>query len=333
MDSAVAAALLLEQGFSVFAFFLLMAQLDPALEIRRAQAVAAQLAIPLRVIDLSLEFKKEVVDYFCQGYLRGTTPNPCVVCNPAIKCGRLATAVCPEYGDRLATGHYARITGDQAEGFRLLQGRDKGKDQSYFLCGLRREQLGRLLFPLGEMTKAQVCERAAKLGLDACHGRESQDICFLGRRSVADFLAARAGMDFVPGEIVDRDGLVLGVHHGLYHYTVGQRRGLGIPAPAPYYVLALDVERNRLVVGGEDELRRKRFAVTGVNWISGRSPVLPGEFLVKIRYRHPGAPALIDMVNDELVVDFREGQRAVTPGQFAVFYDGPEVVGCGEIRR
>jgi tRNA-specific 2-thiouridylase len=332
VDSAVAAALLLEQGCLVTGFFLVLAQPDQTEEIERAQAVAAQLAIPLKLIDLSTEFKKEIVDYFCHGYLHGITPNPCVVCNRVIKCGILASLTCPP-ADKLATGHYARISEDSKKCFWLLKGRDKTKDQSYFLCGLNQQQLGRLVFPLGEMTKDEVYERAAELGLADCHGRESQDICFLDSRDVADFLADQAQAGWQTGKIVDRAGQVLAAHKGLFRYTVGQRRGLGIPDTTPYYVLELDAAANRLIVGKEDELWQKKFSVTGVNWISGVAPHLPAVFMVKIRYRHPGALAELSFIDNKLVVNFKESQRAVTPGQFAVFYDDDKVIGSGEISR
>ena len=330
VDSAVAAALLLEQGFAVTAFFLMMSQPDSAAEMDRAVSVAAKLAIPLQVIDLTTEFKKNIIDYFCRAYLNGITPNPCIVCNQLIKCGVSASLTCPP-ADKLATGHYARISNDNKKSFRLLKGRDKAKDQSYFLCGLNQEQLGRLVFPLGDITKKQVYEQAKNLGLNSCHGRESQDICFLGRQSVADFLADQTSTIHPAGEIVDRTGRVLAEHQGLYHYTVGQRRGLGIPDATPYYVLELDVAENRLIVGKEDDLWQKQFSVAKANWISGVLPPLPTIFMVKIRYRHPGAPAELNFIEDKLVVNFQESQRAVTPGQFAVFYDGDEVVGSGEI--
>jgi tRNA-specific 2-thiouridylase len=331
VDSTVAAAILKQEGYDVFGVFMILAQPDLQDQLDRVREVASKLDVPLETVDLSQEFRKEVLGYFCNSYLQGRTPNPCVVCNPAIKCGYFLNAVCPESADKLATGHYARIDSDGQGQYRLLKGRDIGKDQSYFLCGLGQRQLARLVFPLGGLSKDEVYRRAEDLGFSDFHGQESQDVCFLESRSVADFLADQDLSLPGKGEIVDSAGCHLGEHRGIFHYTIGQRRGLGLCDATPWYVIGLDVAKNQVVAGKEKDLWLDRFVVEKMRWTSGSPAELPAFFDVKIRYRHQGARAEVSLRNDGVEVVFAETQRAITPGQFAVFYDGNEVVGCGEI--
>ena len=335
VDSSVTAALLLQAGAEVRGVFMRLAQ--PAVEHHqaRATAVAAHLGIPLEVIDLGEPFEREVLAYFRAAYFGGHTPNPCVICNQRIKFGLLLEkALAGGRGDLLATGHYARISRDSAGLYHLLKGRDPRKDQSYFLCLLAQIQLARMLFPLGEKTKPEVYGLAAELGLAGRHGQESQDVCFLAAQSAGEFLAHSASaQEEAGGLIVSREGLELGRHRGIHHYTIGQRRGLGLPDATPYYVLALDAARQLVVVGKEEELYRREVRLRGIHWLAGTPPPLPLPCLAKIRYRHPGAPALlkVDQETGGLLLLFNDPQRAATPGQFAVLYQDDEVLGGGEI--
>jgi len=328
VDSSTTAALLLESGARVRGIYMALAQPDLEHQIRRVQGVAAALNIPLEVVDLQAPFAQQVLGYFKTSYAGGRTPNPCVICNRRIKFGLLLDRVL-ETCEYMATGHYARLAKAPDGRVRLLTGLDPKKDQSYFLNQLTQAQLARLCFPLGGQSKTQTREQAAAKGLTGLHGAESQDVCFLKDQSVAQFLD---DLGIKPGPIVTSAGREIGRHQGIHHYTVGQRRGLGIPDATPYYVVRLEADQNTVVVGKEDELWQKTLRVTGVNWSSGTAPLLPRELLVKIRYRHAATPALVsaDPAGGCQVV-FGEPQRAVTPGQFAVFYQDDELLGGGEI--
>ncbi|MDH5524990.1 MAG: tRNA 2-thiouridine(34) synthase MnmA [Desulfobulbaceae bacterium] len=332
VDSSVTAALLKKQGHKVQGVFMALAQPDLDAQIARVKGVADFLGIGLTVVDLAALFKREVLDYFCDSYFAGKTPNPCVVCNRRVKFGGLLDFVRAELAaDLLATGHYARIEADGA-GCRLLKGKDNTKDQSYFLSRLTQAQLARLCFPLGELRKKEVYLLAAELGLSGRHGSESQDVCFLKNQSVADFLAAHSAKSKKTGAIVTVDGRRLGSHQGVCSYTVGQRRGLGIPDATPYYVVGLDPVNNQVIVGKDEDLWHDTLLVAEMNWSAGVAPELPAVFDVKIRYRHGGARAQVIGGDDgRIEVKFVEPQRAITPGQFAVFYQGDQVVGGGEI--
>lgn len=331
VDSSVTAALLRQAGAKVQGVFMRLTERDTRHQEEEARAVAAHLDIPLAVVDLREAFQRQVLDYFAAAYLAGTTPNPCVICNRQIKCGVLLDQMVPCRGELLATGHYARLLSGAHGQRRLLRGRDCRKDQSYFLCRLTRQQLQQLVFPLGDYAKAEVYELAARFGITGRHGAESQDICFLQEQSVADFLASRYPTPSA-GPIVTRAGCRLGTHQGIHRYTIGQRRGLGIPAAEPYYVIALDASKNIVVVGQQADLFQVELLLGEVHWLSGRQPSLPHDYQVKIRYRHEAAPALATEANaGRLRLVFDAPQRAITPGQFAVLYEGDEVVGSGEI--
>ena len=331
VDSSVTAALLKEAGASVTGVFMRLLHQDIRHHEEEARAVADHLGIPLVVVDLHAAFRQEVLDYFVAAYAAGKTPNPCVVCNRRIKAGELLRQVVPRYGELLATGHYARIERDEEGRWQLLRGRDQRKDQSYFLCRLGQDALRQLLFPLGDRAKEEVYQLADQRGIAGRHGQESQDVCFLEGQRVADFVARYGGAAPGNGPLLASDGRVLGTHTGLHCYTIGQRRGLGLPDATPYYVVALDAARNAVIVGKESELYRSSLMVEDVHWQAGAPPVLPGRYLVQIRYRHPATPAQIEVVGRSLRMVFDAPQRAITPGQFAVVYDGERVVGCGEI--
>jgi len=329
VDSSVTAALLQQRGVTVVGVFMLLAQADAEAQAARAQRIANCLGIRLEVVDLAAEFQRQVLDYFTGSYREGKTPNPCVVCNRTIKFGRLR-----DFGRSLgisamATGHYARTLPAVDGRVRLLAGLDPKKDQSYFLCGLGQEHLAGLRFPLGETTKEEVYRVAVGLGLSGLHSAESQDICFLQGRTLTDFFAELPPR---PGDFVTGSGERKGQHQGIHRYTIGQRRGLGLPDATPYYVIGLDPVRNRVIIGKEDDLWRDELVLREMQWTLGLEPPLPGTFMVKIRYRHTAALAMVCPNNaGGYDVKFTDPQRAITPGQFAVLYRGDEVIGGGVI--
>jgi tRNA-specific 2-thiouridylase len=305
-----------------------------------ARAVATFLNIPYYVINLEKQFEAAVVRPFVAGYLAGETPIPCSLCNTEIKFAQFLTTARQIGAERIATGHYARIRRDQKSGrYQLLRGVDRSKDQAYFLFGLTQEQLACTEFPLGEMTKQEVRSIARARRLPVADKPDSQEICFVPTGSYRQFIDAylaeqQRQPESMPGEVVSADGSVLGEHTGIQNFTVGQRKGLGMAVGAPLYVIALDPKKNRVVVGEDRDLFRSRFQVRDVNWIR---PLAAGDAVdahVKIRHNHPGAPARVEAhENGQTSVEFLEPQRAITPGQAAVFYDGDEVVGGGWISQ
>jgi tRNA-specific 2-thiouridylase len=330
VDSTAAVLLLQQAGYRCTGCT--MTLLDGSGAAGDAQAAAGRLDIPFRELDLRRMFGETVVRDFAESYLRGRTPNPCVLCNRVMKFGRLleeADALGCRY---LATGHYARAVkcGDL---FELRKAADPAKDQSYFLYTLTQERLARILFPLGEMRKEQVRELARAAGLDAAGKPESQDICFVPGGDYASVIERLSGTTSAPGDFIGPDGQVLGRHRGIVHYTVGQRRGLGIAWKCPLYVTAVDAERNTVSLGTDDALYRRALEADGVSWISGAAPSSDVSCRVRIRYRHAEQPArVIPTGHDTVRVEFEEPQRAVTPGQSAVFYGGDAVLGGGIIR-
>jgi tRNA-specific 2-thiouridylase len=332
VDSSVTANLLINKGYQVHGFFMALAQPGLDQQIDRVRKVASHLNVSLTVIDLADEFKETVLDYFTSSYFKGKTPNPCVFCNPRIKFGRLLEEIQAAGCDLMATGHYARIVERPDKTFHLLKGLDPKKDQSYFLHRLNQQQLSRILFPLGEQTKKNVYTMAADLGISGVHGAESQDVCFLQDTDVSSFLTQRTSAENASGPVISLDNKEIGRHDGIHCFTVGQRKGLGIPDSTPYYVVALDPAKNAVIVGKKEDLYLGELSVTNVNWTIGKEPDLPSEYFTKIRYRHQGASARV-MVPEQGVykVRFQEPQMAITPGQFAVFYNDDEVIGGGEI--
>jgi tRNA-specific 2-thiouridylase len=327
VDSAVAAALLLRQGLQPRGVHLRLCDVGP--QAGHLQALAQGLGLRLTEIDLREEFARRVVDYFVAEYFRGRTPNPCVRCNAAIKFGRLWELLQAQGVTHLATGHYARLqaSADGAPG--LYRGLDRRKDQSYFLSRLPRELLPHLLFPLGEMTKTEVRRRYQELGLpvnDLCP--ESVELCFIPQGSYQDFIRARRGPG-TPGDLVDLQGRLLGRHRGLEHYTVGQRRGLGVPAREPYYVAAISPETNRVVLGHQQEILSPGLVAVELNWLID-PPTGELEAQAVIRYRHPGVAARITPLSPTAArVIFAIPQSAVAPGQAVAFYDDHDRVLAG----
>ncbi len=294
--------------------------------------MADQLDLPLHIIDMRRAFQYQVVDYFVKAYQDGRTPNPCLKCNPSIKFGLLYEAARELGATRLATGHYARLKTAADGRIRLFRGVDTFKDQSYFLSRLRQSHLRRAMFPLGAFTKEQIRRMARDRGLKPAAIEESQDICFIKNGTYGDFLQQQTGFCAKPGAIVDLEGTRLGTHNGLYLFTIGQRRGINCPSSQPYYVVRIDTARNRLIVGRKTDLSAERFEVAQINWIIP-GPQSPIRIQVRVRYRHQAVPATLTPVGHERAeIVFDRPQKAVTPGQGAVFYDADEVLGGGWIQ-
>lgn len=344
VDSSVAAALLKQQGYQVVGVTMQIwpdvseeeadrhggcCSLAAAEDARR---VANLLGIPHYVLNLKKVFEEKVISYFCDEYVSGRTPNPCVLCNRDIKFGALLWKAKQIGAEYVATGHYARVVQDPSGRFLLLRGVDRTKDQSYALYMLRQYQLAAAIFPLGSLTKVQVRQIAAELGLPVAEKPESQEICFVTSGNYAEFVRKRKPEHFRPGPILDTSGRVIGTHRGLPYYTVGQRRGLGISAPEPLYVIRIDARRNAIVVGNKEETLAKSFLVSNPNFIPFDTLSEPLKVTCKIRYRSEEAPATVSPAGCAQVrVDFDVPQRAITPGQSAVFYDGEMVIGGGII--
>jgi len=304
-----------------------------------ARYVAQHLGIPYYVINFEDRFEEQVVKPFIGEYLAGRTPIPCTLCNNFIKFDQFLEMAAGVGAERIATGHYARITQDEATGrYQLLTSIDRAKDQTYFLFGLHQDQLARTEFPLGGFTKPHVRELARELGLPVAEKPDSQEICFVPNGDYAAFIDAyfrEQGIapDRTQGEIIDTEGRILGEHGGVHRFTVGQRRGLGIAAGEPLYVIATEPAVQRVIVGRNDDLLRANLSVKDVNWISIAPIAAPIRANVRIRNKHLPAPATISPTSEPARVDvnFDEPQRAVTPGQAAVFYSSDLVLGGGWI--
>jgi len=373
VDSSATAALLLEQGYEVVGITLKLWPQDCVNRaedrccgpqaVADARAVCHQLGIPYYLIDEAAEFQKHVISYFADEYKAGRTPNPCVMCNQNLKFGRLIDRANQLGAEYIATGHFARIekicssrreeapsekaeSGKRKAGieqslvpsaatrYLLKRGKDLKKDQSYFLFSLRQDQLACALFPLGEKTKTDTREVARHCHLKTADKAESMEICFVPDRDYGKFLEQAKLAQKHRGEIVDLHGHVLGHHDGIEFYTIGQRRGLGISTPKPVYVVELDAEHNRVIVGDESALDCDEFTATNCNWIPFDSLMEPIEVTAKIRYNHPGTPATVTPTgNGSVKVKLHSAQRAITPGQAAVFYQDDLVLGGGWIAQ
>ena len=332
VDSAMAAHDLLQAGWHTEAFFLdILPQEISGTGLLAARNVTRHLGIRLHCLNEAERFENEVISYFRTSYNMGLTPNPCVICNQRIKAV-VGLSLAASLGiDYLATGHYAgtKRLSDGRTG--LFKAKDKKRDQSYFLHQIPEWAIPRLIFPLADRTKKDVMKQAAETGLLPLVQKESREICFL-KGNYRTFLEKRGLFDNRPGDIVDMDGKVLGRHTGLYAYTIGQRQGIGIPDKTPYYVAALDRKNNRLVVGKEHSLWSKELLAEHVNWLVSPDMALKQPCTVKIRYRHQGGLAKLELLESGRVrVRFFSDQWAVTPGQFAVFYLDDLVLGGGSI--
>jgi tRNA-specific 2-thiouridylase len=343
VDSSATAALLLEQGYDVVGVTLKLWPQDCVSRaedkccgpqaVTDARAVCHKLGIPYYLIDEAAEFQKHVIGYFAHEYKAGRTPNPCVMCNQNLKFGRLIGRADQLGATYIATGHFARVE-KSPDGARTLlrRGRDLRKDQSYFLFSLRQDQLARALFPLGEKTKADTREVARHCELKTADKEESMEICFVPDNDYGRFLQQAGLVEKHRGEIVDVQGTVLGHHDGIEFYTIGQRKGLGISSSRPLYVIELDAAANRVVVGDDSALERDEFIAQNCNWIPFEQPTDCIEASVKIRYNHPGTIAtLTPLEKGRVKVKLHTPQRAITPGQAAVFYQDDLVLGGGWI--
>jgi len=327
VDSATAAGLLKSAGFEAAGIFARLAA-DKSGDEKRAKAVCDKLGISFCVVDLRAEFEKRIVDEFAAGTKRGTTPNPCVFCNEKIKFGRLMAAALRSGADYFATGHYCQIKIDKNGIYRLFKGADEEKDQSYFLWRLSQKQLGKIIFPLGSFKKGDVKELAKFWSLPVARAVESQDVCFVSGRA-ADFFKKRLGEN--PGNIFDADAKkIVGRHRGLWFYTIGQRKGIGLSG-GPFYVVGKNSTKNRLLVSKEI-LAADLVKLSNINWIAGMPPELPLKISAKIRYRAKAAAAVLDKIGKDYALRFAKPQFAPTPGQSAVFYVRGELIGGGIIK-
>jgi tRNA-uridine 2-sulfurtransferase len=341
VDSSVAAALLLKQGYEVIGMMLHLWS-EPGKEatnrcctpdaMASARRVANQLGIAFYPIEAQDIFRQTIVEYFLDGYAKGTTPNPCLLCNRKIRWGFMMDRARALGADYLATGHYARLQQDPTGQVHLFKAADPEKDQSYVLYSLNQDQLSSTLFPLGEYTKPEVRKLAHEIGLPVADRPESQDLCFLGNVDYRNFLTRHLPEIVKPGPIMHRDGSILGQHSGLAFYTIGQRKGLGISNPSPVYVIDKDILDNILIVGSIKELGRTIFNVDNIRWISGTPLQANLRVSVKIRYKSTEVGADIYPTGEkaaQLVLD--QPVLGVTPGQAAVFYKGDECLGGGII--
>lgn len=341
VDSSVAAALLKDQGYDVIGVMLRLwsdsetdnrcCAPDAQLEARR---IAAQLDIPFYVIDAQDAFYRAVVTPFIDGYANGTTPNPCLNCNRQIRWHFLGSRARALGADYIATGHYARINLTESGSFQLLKNPDPVKDQSYFLHVLNQDDLSRTVFPLADYSKTEVRQLAREYGLTVAERPDSQDLCFVGQESYQDFLRKIDPTLLKPGPILNQDGQVLGEHQGLTAYTIGQRKGLGIAGPEPYYVIEKDLAANSLIIGFKNELGRTDFSVKDINWISGKAPTDPMSANIRIRYKSKAMPGVIrPLENNYAQIELSEPLPDITPGQAAVFYQDQVCLGGGIIQR
>jgi tRNA-specific 2-thiouridylase len=345
VDSSVAAALLADQGHDVIgvsmqlydqsegqAAFGSCCSLD---DLHDARRVAAALDIPHYIMNFERQFDEQVVSNFVREYTAGRTPLPCARCNSNLKFATLAERARGFDADVVATGHYARVERDEASGrYRLRRGVDPSKDQAYFLFSLTQDQLSRAAFPVGDRPKEAVREYARRRRLPVADKPDSQEICFIPDHDYASFVAARSPETARPGVVVNENGRVLGGHDGIHRFTVGQRKGLGLPSSptgAPMYVLSLEPAERRVVVGPRASLERTTLTASEVNWIA-REPGTPARLAVQIRHRHQAAPAMVRALGDgRAEVVFDKPQIAITPGQAVVFYDADVVAGGGWI--
>jgi tRNA-specific 2-thiouridylase len=341
VDSSVAAALLVAQGYDVIGIMLRLWS-EPLTEATNrcctpdsmalARRVAAQLNIPFYAVDAQRVFREQVVAEFINGYTKGITPNPCLVCNRHIRWGFLLERARTLGARFLATGHYARLMSSDDGRLQLQRACDQYKDQSYVLHGLSQEHLAQTLFPLGDYTKNQVRQLAREFNLPVAERADSQDLCFLGEGDYRSFLSRYAPDTIQPGSILNQDGQVVGEHQGLPYYTIGQRKGLGIAAPHPLYVKEKDFQQNTLIVAEKQSLGKSELMATAVNWISGEAPSAPIRVQVKIRYKAPLVWAMVTTLEDnDAHVNLEDPLPDITPGQAAVFYDGEICLGGGTI--
>ncbi len=328
VDSSVAAVLLQKQGYEVIGItFQIWSDIDSG-----TKEIASRLKIPLHILNLKDEFKKEVIEYFTKEYLEGRTPNPCVVCNRHIKFEHLLQKALEMDISYIATGHYARVV-QKKDRFLLKKSKDQEKDQSYFLYNLTQEQLSHTLFPLGEFSKKRIREIANDLGLSVASKPDSQDICFIKNGNYSDFISRNSNSSIKEGDIMNKEGDILGKHTGLSNYTIGQRKRIRISSKKPLYVTEINFKNNILVVGEEQDLYKDKLIATDINLIPFDKLNKPMRVKAKIRYGVKETKAIITPLEDgDILVKFKEKQRAITPGQSVVFYKKDIVIGGGRIK-
>ncbi len=345
VDSSVAAALLVERGYEVIGMMMRLWSEDTvddcthnrcctSEQMADARRIADKLGIPFFVLDTKDVFRGKIVQYFIDQHRAGFTPNPCIECNRHIRFEWLLNNALALDADYLATGHYARIAQAESGRFLLKKGLDERKDQSYVLSVMGQEQLSRVLFPVGEYEKTEVRAIAARFGLPTASKQDSQDLCFLGDGDYRRFLREHAPDVMLEGPIVRRTGEIVGQHHGLANYTIGQRKGLGMTALEPMYVIGMNPYNNALIVGTADELGKQSLIASRVNWTSGEAPSAAFSAEAKIRYKAKPVSAWIEpLAADRVRVTFDAPLRDITPGQGAVLYDGDVCLGGGIIER
>jgi tRNA-specific 2-thiouridylase len=339
VDSSVAAALVKEQGYDCAGITLKLdgsagddANVYDAASMADAASAAKRLMFPHQVFDFREFFREKVIKHFIESYEQGLTPNPCIECNRNIKFGLLLAKALSMNFDYLVTGHYARIEKGASGRSLLKKSFDKKKDQSYVLYTLNQEQLRHIIFPLGELAKEDVRKIAGEYGLANALKKESQDICFIPDGDYGAFMEQRTGKHYPEGDIIDAGGKILGRHRGIVRYTLGQRRGLGVAANIPVYVTAKNMTANTITLGNEGSLYTKTVIAKNINLIACDNIIKPARVMAKTRYLQEEKPALAEQTGpDEALIEFDEGQRAVTPGQAVVFYDGDTVIGGGTI--
>lgn len=329
VDSAAAAILLKERGFNVRGVTLRLKPDNLAdKDIKDAQAVADTLNIPLDVIDMREEFKK-VTDYFCNEYLEGRTPNPCVMCNPNVKLGKLLEYTLAQGGDLLATGHYANIIKD-GNGIYYIKRNPSSKDQSYFLCGLNQHILSHVIFPIADLSKPEIRQLASDNNIPVAEKKDSQEVCFIPDNDYISFIEREFKPKATPGDFLSSSGEKLGTHSGIYKYTIGQRKGLGAFGK-PMYVLSIDAKNNAVIIGDNNELFKEEIYIKDINFLSGKAPNNEFQCEVKIRCAARPAKATLTLSGNTGKILFQEPQRAAAPGQTAAIYIDDILIGGGTI--
>lgn len=329
VDSAAAAILLKERGYNVRGVTLRLKPHNLAdKDIEDAKAVADTLNIPLDVLDMREDFKK-VTDYFCNEYLHGRTPNPCVMCNPNVKLGKLLEYTLAQGGDLLATGHYANIVKDE-NGAYYIKRNPSSKDQSYFLCGLNQHILSHVIFPIADLSKPEIRQLASDNNIPVAEKKDSQEVCFIPDNDYISFIEREFNPKATPGDFLSSSGEKLGTHSGIYKYTIGQRKGLGAFGK-PMYVLSIDAKNNAVIIGDNNELFKEEIYIKDINFLSGQAPDNEFQCEVKIRCAARPAKATLTLTDNMGKIIFREPQRAAAPGQTAAIYIDDILIGGGTI--